>query len=629
MHSKATVLTMQVEGGLPGVLLGDDPYTGGDGDDSISGTTADEHISGGGGNDTLYSGGGADTLDGGDGDDDLTFGQPAGGTALAYGGTGNDHFYVEGIAASVDGGDGTDSISGDLRYAALESVEVLVEDGVVTLDQLKAFEQVTSSRPFVYLGFVGPGGTVKLGAIVDPGLSVTMLHNDLTSVINLTGTSFNDFLRDSAFADTLHGGGGNDTLTSSGGLDALAGGEGDDLYILLAPGARAIEVPGGGSDTIRAVDFDVALADFPHIENLDLEGNTITQGTGTNAANRINGSYGSNLLLGRGGDDTIYGGPGGNDTIAGGEGADLLYGESDDPHLASQTDDDIEGGAGADTMSGGDGNDSFVYRSAEDIEAGEVIDGGGWTDAIRVAGNGPMDFRNVTITGVEQLHYSPGRGSAIFDSSQFGTGKIAAIEGSAATDRLVIFASSTVVTLANVTASNWQDGRDTIALVGTSQADRLTGNDNANRVSGGIGADLLFGRGGNDVLVGGKGNDTMNGGAGADVFAFNTSRTGADTINGFQVADDRFDLSGGLFSAASESAGNTILKHSGGLITVTGVTGLSLSDWNDLVQSQPSARAGTAANDADFSFSPATATDPAAGLPADRLFLVHADFSFA
>jgi Ca2+-binding RTX toxin-like protein len=70
----------------------------------------------------------------------------------------------------------------------------------------------------------------------------------------------------------------------------------------------------------------------------------------------------------------------------------------------------------------------------------------------------------------------------------------------------------------------------------------LTGTNAADLISGEDGNDRLSGGGGNDILLDGAGTDTLLGGAGADVFVF--SRDGQlDVIEGFEVAQDRLDLS--------------------------------------------------------------------------------------
>jgi len=87
--------------------------------------------------------------------------------------------------------------------------------------------------------------------------------------------------------------------------------------------------------------------------------------------------------------------------------------------------------------------------------------------------------------------------------------------------------------------------------------DIMYGEDGDDTIDGGDGDDELWGMGdddtlnggdGDDVFFGGLGADDMTGGAGDDVFVYTdaaeSSGLAADTINGFNTADDLIDLSG-------------------------------------------------------------------------------------
>lgn len=113
-------------------------------------------------------------------------------------------------------------------------------------------------------------------------------------------------------------------------------------------------------------------------------------------------------------------------------------------------------------------------------------------------------------------------------------------------------------------------------------------------VSLGAGADAFLGGGGqhsgtidagdgDDLIEGGRGHQHVVGGAGRDIFVFRGADLGEDILQDFAVAEDRFDLGGGRFTAAIQSGGSTRLVHAGGAVTVSGHTGLSLDQWNALV----------------------------------------------
>jgi Ca2+-binding RTX toxin-like protein len=98
-------------------------------------------------------------------------------------------------------------------------------------------------------------------------------------------------------------------------------------------------------------------------------------------------------------------------------------------------------------------------------------------------------------------------------------------------------------------------GTASIDLTGNELANTLTGNGGANRLMGQDGNDVLYGMAGNDILEGGAGNDLLVGGQGSDVFAFRTTLnpvSNVDRIADFSVAEDRIQLSRGLFGSLSQ-----------------------------------------------------------------------------
>ncbi|MBK1642372.1 hypothetical protein CKO12_10875 [Chromatium okenii] len=74
--------------------------------------------------------------------------------------------------------------------------------------------------------------------------------------------------------------------------------------------------------------------------------------------------------------------------------------------------------------------------------------------------------------------------------------------------------NATLGTSVNTTGTINND--DSIAIVGTSNNDRLKGTIESDQLDGLAGNDYFFGLGGNDTLNGGAGNDTMRGGTGLD-----------------------------------------------------------------------------------------------------------------
>ncbi len=271
-----------VYGGPAGKPKGE-TFTGTSGNDNHSGTAGDDTLTGMGGNDVLSGLDGNDTINGNDGNDILNGGA---GDDLLSGGTGND---------TLDGGDGNDVLDGG--------------DGI---------DKLTGGAGDDHLS--GGAGADKL----DGGDGTDLLD----------GGAGADTLSGGAGADTLNGGADNDFLDGGLGADSLIGGSGNDTYIVDNPGDTITELPGEGSDVVRA---SISWTLGANLETLQLQGSSDINGTGNDLANNLTGNSGANRL---------DGGAGG-DTLDGGDGADTLI-----------------GGSGNDTLTGGLGADTFVIGAA-------------------------------------------------------------------------------------------------------------------------------------------------------------------------------------------------------------------------------------------------------------------------
>ncbi|WP_158637945.1 M10 family metallopeptidase C-terminal domain-containing protein [Sphingomonas ginsenosidivorax] len=155
--------------------------------------------------------------------------------------------------------------------------------------------------------------------------------DSLTSIENLSGSSFGDTLTGDAGANVLTGGFGNDTLNGGDGNDVLFGNQDNDT------------LNGGvGNDTLYGGQGDDALF----------------------------GNQGDDILVGGLGNDQLFGGQG-NDTLDGGDGNDV-----------------IQGGVGVDVLTGGIGSDIFRYITAADSTAAAsdtILDFQSGTDKIDLA----------------------------------------------------------------------------------------------------------------------------------------------------------------------------------------------------------------------------------------------------
>mgnify|MGYP006285292699 CR=1 FL=1 len=178
-------------------------------------------------------------------------------------------------------------------------------------------------------------------------------------------------------------------------------------------------------------------------------------------------------------------GGGGNDTVYGGKGDDTLVGDSGN--------DRIDGSIGADVMIGGAGDDIyFVDNSFDVVDEDNLTWGGDGSDTIKSAIN--FDLRNSeqVIGTIEKLVLT---GTANIDG--FGTNANETIEGNVGNNVLI-----------------GSYGDDT--LYGNAGNDQLFGDQGNDALAGGIGKDTLYGGEGADWLDGSLGDDLMFGGAGKD-----------------------------------------------------------------------------------------------------------------
>ncbi len=90
---------------------------------------------------------------------------------------------------------------------------------------------------------------------------------------------------------------------------------------------------------------------------------------------------------------------------------------------------------------------------------------------------------------------------------------------------------------------NGNEGDDVIK--GGDNIDFLMGGTGNDVISGDAGDDFIMGGAGDDVIKGGAGNDNIFGGAGKDTFVLEFfDNGGVDTINDFQVGEDKIELRG-------------------------------------------------------------------------------------
>lgn len=303
---------------------------------------------------------------------------------------------------------------------------------------------------------------------------------------SVDGTSGDDTISTGDDADTINGGDGEDSLDGGWDDDVITGG-GDDDTIIGGRGNDTID-GGTGDDSIDAggdpltdyySDYEAlsgpATADDP---KLPLEGFY----SDPNPLDDID------LVIGRGGQDTIFTGDD-SDTIFGGDDADY-----------------IDGGIDGDSISGDGGNDTIIGGHGAD-----TIDGGFGNDLI-LADESTLNFQNV-----------PDATDPIPENDRD------LVEGGGGSDTVY-------------------GGDDDDTITGGAGADELHGGIDEDEIYGGTDQDTLYGDEGDDVLYGERGNDTLYGGDGADTMFGGDDRdyfqfiNAGDVIDGNEGGDDHDTL---------------------------------------------------------------------------------------
>ena len=349
-----------------------------------------------------------DSIIGGDGGDLLDAGN---GMDLMIGGKGNDAYFVDypfDIVIEEDNG-GHDDIA-IFSYGVTRTLTGATYDVNLT----------TGFSNVEHASLVGSAHLHVLG-----NGDANSLHGNFGDNL-LNGHAGNDSLFGRGGNDYLIGGDGGDLLDSGSGQNTMDGGLGDDTYVVNDREDRVInEIPGldGGADLVRTYfNFDPIqgsdklqqfqpnqpdnspsrhkapsfasrdITSFYNVENFEMLGEAV-YGVGNALGNSLLAGESSALLLGMGGEDTLFGK----------EGNDSLYGDtpdfyaSPDLYAPAPTDtrtqqfldsvigdfgsDYLEGGAGDDyldggkafdTMIGGEGNDTFVQDNVDDyVVAGD------------------------------------------------------------------------------------------------------------------------------------------------------------------------------------------------------------------------------------------------------------------
>jgi Ca2+-binding RTX toxin-like protein len=243
----------------------------------------------------------------------------------------------------------------------------------------------------------------------------------------------------------------------------------------------------------------------------------------------INGTNGSDILVGSGNNDKIEG-LAGTDFLDGRAGDDILEGgDGNDVLLGGQGNDSLEGNKGDDIMIGGNGNDILEW---EDGDGDDRISGGRGYDVVEVEG---------AIAAGDEFVLKQQGTQAIFDRVNLGpftltvdSSEAFEVEGKGGNDSLdVSDLSNTAVELVQFSGG---EGNDTLDASDSSTPIQAAGDNGNDFLTGSSVNDTLSGGNGNDFIQGEQGDDTMIGGAGNDLLVWDDG-DGDDRISGNQGQD--------------------------------------------------------------------------------------------
>ncbi len=320
---------------LNNVIIGNsavNTLNGGDGNDELNGGAGNDVMIGGKGNDTYIVDSSSDTITevNGEGTDVVES------SATFTLGTGLENLLLTGTSAINGTGNGQNNkITGNAAANTLDGKagnDIL--DGKAGNDTLKGgagndtyyIDSLSDSVSELDALSADAGGTDEVISSVS-GYTLGAFVENLTlggSAAVGTGNSLNNTIKGNSAANTLNGGDGNDKLDGLLGADTMVGGNGNDTYYVNQAGETVTEASGvgTGTDTIRSTVTIDALA--LNVENLQLSGLGVINGTGNALDNAITGNARDNTLTGLAGNDTLKGASG-NDTMIGGDGNDTYY----------------------------------------------------------------------------------------------------------------------------------------------------------------------------------------------------------------------------------------------------------------------------------------------------------------
>ncbi|ESQ92573.1 beta strand repeat-containing protein [Asticcacaulis benevestitus] len=574
---KLLLLTLDAGGGPTGIEYGDmsanawiynttKNYYGGAGDDTITGGAwVSNMLLGGDGNDHLegdageftFGNWGGDILVGGAGDDELDlnavahfdWGQRDG--DILIGGTGNDSYRVNDKDDEVieHADQGIDTVYTAIEYTLADNIENLVLEGYAAKGTGNALDNtITGDEYDNYLDggagadtLIGGGGNDtfvidNLGDIIIAGGEspnsriLTSLQNyELgqnfvglgligTDDLNASGNDHDNGIEGNSGSNILDARAGNDILDGGGGIDTLIGGLGDDEYYIRSSADIIVENSDEGYDKVYS---SVSYTMSENVEFLELYGDADADVTGNSMDNSLQGNLGDNILIGGGGNDTLWGYYTGTDVLIGGSGDDTYHLSSYEGNIATIVENANEGidlVLASQSYTLGDNIENVTIAASGDFDAtGNALDNHliGNSDANTLSGGLGNDTLDGGM-GADQLIGGDGNDLyVIWDNED------TIVEAADGGQDIVVSHIDYALggNLENLTLADYLD----ISGTGNDAANNILGNSWNNILVGRGGNDLLSGGWGVDRLEGGTGNDTLDGGASIDTAVFTGS----------------------------------------------------------------------------------------------------------
>ena len=354
---------------------GDDRLEGGDGDDDVRGGLDNDNVLGGADRDVLYGDGGWDNLEGGAGDDVIF-----GGTNVQFDADGGDTLWGGDGDDRLQGNTGDDHINGEAgRDYARGGGDHDVLSGGLDNDELYGDRGRDTLRggdgDDVIFGNTNVQGDPDDADRLEGGAGADFLQGNL-GLDELFGGDGADTLRGGADSDIVLGEGGDDVVFGDRGPDQMRGGAGNDIFAWT--GLDDGSIAGSGADlgqVDRILDWGAAAGDDDRIDlALAIYSADDYDESGLVALTMEQAIAEANLLLSDGDKVGVVGfqDPGGASGVLAfwdmnGDGADTLRGGADsDIVLGEGGDDVIFGDRGPDQVRGGAGNDIFAWTGLDD-----------------------------------------------------------------------------------------------------------------------------------------------------------------------------------------------------------------------------------------------------------------------